>query len=270
MTEMNPNPFAYHIIRYTPNLIRDEWVNIGVVIHDPGAGRFRVRLIEEEAEYARVRRLHPTANEGLLRGVGPMLEDMLSGHNGDLAAWIAKLDRVLSNAVQFSPQTGLLAEDLDAELDRLYSNHVAPPRARESAATGAESRSGIRAKANQVFRITGLWPKLQRSVRVAEFTNEGDPLHLDYSYRRNGTVGFIHSLALTRDPAQAKVLAYTADAIRSRLEKTEFVAITEIEPQPQGNDRHKFVTGLLQEEDIKIVPLSRLPAWAHQLRPTVH
>jgi hypothetical protein len=270
VVETNSNPFAYHVIRYTPNLIRDEWVNIGVVIHDPASGKFRVRAIEEEAEYARVRRLHPAANETLLRGVGPMLEDSLRDHTGDLHEWIAKLDRTLSNAVQFSPQTGLLADDLDAELDRLYSSHVAPPRARAATAGVAETRSGIRAGANQVFRVAGLWPKLERSVRVDKFTYSGDPLRLDYSYRRNGTQGFIHSLALTRDPAQAKVLAYTADAIRSKFERTEFIAITEVEPHPEGNDRHKFVTGLFEKEKIQIVPLSRLPAWAHQMRPVVH
>jgi hypothetical protein len=247
---MNSNPLAYHVIRYTPNLIRDEWVNIGVVLHNPAEGKFRVRLIEEEAEYARVRRLHPAANETLLRGVGPMLEDSLNEHNGELDAWIAKLDRTLYNALQFSPQKGLLADDLDAELDRLYASHVAPPRARASVTGAAESRSGIRAGANQVFRISGLWPKLERSVRVDQYTYSGDPLRLDYSYRRNGTQGFIHSLALTRDPAQAKVLAYTADAIRGRFEKTEFIAITEIEPHPEGNDRHKFVTGLFEKEKI--------------------
>ena len=270
MAEMNSNPFAYHIIRYIPNLIRDEWVNIGVVLHDPAAGKFRVRLIEEEAEYTRVRRLHPAANESLLRGIAPLLEDSLGAHSGDLAEWIAKLDRTLSNAVQFSPQTGLLAEDLDAELDRLYASHVAPPHPRASVPGAAETRSGIRSGANQVFRIAGLWPKLERSVRVDQFTYSGDPLRLDYSYRRNGTQGFIHSLALTRDPAQAKVLAYTADAIRGRFEKTEFMAITEVEPHPEGNDRHKFVTGLFEKEKIQIVPLSKLPAWAHQMRPQVH
>jgi hypothetical protein len=105
---------------------------------------------------------------------------------------------------------------------------------------------------------------------VAEFTYKGDPLRLDYSYRRNGTRGFIHSLALTRDPAQAKVLAYTADAIRAKIEKVEFVAITEIEPRPEENDRHRFISGLFQEEGIELVPLSRLPAWSHQIRPQVH
>jgi hypothetical protein len=270
MNETDLNPFAYHVIRYTPNLVRDEWVNIGVVLQEPGEGKFRLRLIEEESEFARLRRLHPTADEALLRGLPAFLENSLGEHRKELAAWVAKLDQTMSNAVQFSPQKGLLAADLDAELDRLYSDHVAPPRKRAATSETAGSRSDIRIRANQVFRTVGLWPKLNRGVRVDQYTSEGDPLRLDYSYRRNGTMGFIHSLALTRDPAQAKVLAYTADAIRATIElKTEFAAITEMEPRPEENDRHRFVAGLLTEKGIPLVPLSRLPAWAHQLRPLI-
>jgi hypothetical protein len=271
VTETNLNSFAYHVIRYTPNLVRDEWVNIGVVLQEPVEGKFRLRLIEEEAEFARLRRLHPTADETLLRGLPQFFENSLGEHKKELAAWIAKLDQTLSNSLQFSPQKGLLAADMDVQLERLYSNHVALPRRSAAAAETAGSRSDIRIRANQVFRTVGLWPKLNRGVRVEQYTSEGDPLRLDYSYRRNGTLGFIHSLALTRDPAQAKVLAYTADAIRANIKelKTEFAAITEVEPRPEENDRHKFVAGLLAEKGIPLVPLSRLPAWAHHLRPLI-
>ena len=47
---------AYRLIRYTPSLIRDEWLNLGVLLVDPAGKRARVRLIEEPEEYARVRR----------------------------------------------------------------------------------------------------------------------------------------------------------------------------------------------------------------------
>ena len=56
----------YRILRYTPNLIRDEWVNIGVLLLDPASGRVRQRWLEEPADYARLRRLHPAADEDLL------------------------------------------------------------------------------------------------------------------------------------------------------------------------------------------------------------
>ena len=126
--------------------------------------------------------------------------------------------------MQLSPQKGLLAEDLDAELDRLYRDQVEPPRdGRRS--EDLSTRNAIRTRANQVFRTAGIWPRLERRVRVDEFTYAGDPMRLDYAYRRNGTRGFVQALPLGRDPGQAKVLAFTADAIRAKLAKTEFLAV---------------------------------------------
>ena len=29
---------SYYVVRYQPNLIRDEWVNIGVLLLDPASG----------------------------------------------------------------------------------------------------------------------------------------------------------------------------------------------------------------------------------------
>src|SRR5260370_19787462 len=75
---------AYRILRYTPNLVRDEWVNIGVLLFDPQTGERRLRLIEEQDEYNRVRRLHPQADENLLRKLRDDLEDRFqsAGPNG--------------------------------------------------------------------------------------------------------------------------------------------------------------------------------------------
>ena len=52
-----------------------------------------------------------------------------------------------------------------------------------------------------------------------------------------------------------------------KVEKTEFIAITEMELRPEENKRHQFISGLFKEKEISLVPLSRLPVWAHQLRP---
>jgi hypothetical protein len=270
MAEIDLHSCAFHIIRYMPNLIRDEWLNVGVVIHDPVENRFRVRIIDEAPEFARLRRLHPATDEGLLRSLASLLDSTLAEHSDALAAWIAKLDQTLSNALQFSPQKGVLASDIDSELERLYHDHVEPPRVRAAPLTEVfATRSTIRAKADEVFHSTGLWEKLTRSVRVADYTFAGDPLRLDYSYRRNGTRGFIQTLALARDPSQSKILAYTADAIREKISSTEFIAITETEPQTKDNERDKFVAGLLAQKQIPIVPLSRLATWAHQMRPLI-
>ncbi len=266
---------AYHVVRYLPNLVRDEWVNIGILLFDPASGRILRRMIEEPGEFARVRRLHPGADEELLRRLPEEFDGQFAAGadpgmagKGLAAMNLERLEQTLSNAVQLSAQKGLLAADLDAELDRLYRDHVEPPRYSrvfEDLAT----RNAIRTRANQVFRSTGIWPRLERRIRVAEFTFAGDPLRVDYAYRRNGTRGFVQALPLGRDPAQAKVLAFTADAIRAKIPRSEFIAVTEVEPHPQDNPRHRFVTGLLEERQIPVVPLARLADWAFQLRPAL-
>jgi len=267
-TAQTLRPCAYHVVRYTPNLVRDEWVNIGILLFEPASGRLLQRLVEEPAEFARVRRLHPTADEELLRRLSDDFATQSAAAGGNAKTYIARLEQTLSNTVQLGPQKGLLAEDLEAELDRLYRDHVEAPR-HGRLAEDLTSRNGIRARASQVFRGTGIWPRLERRLRVDEFTYTGDPLRLDYGYRRNGTRGFVQALSLSRDPGQAKVLAFTADAIRQKVTHPEFVAITEVEPHPQENPRHRFVLGLLEAREISVVPLSRLAEWSYRLRPTL-
>src|SRR5882762_4788933 len=110
---------AYRILRYTPNLVRDEWVNIGVLVFDPKTGERRLRLIEEQDEYNRVRRLHPQADETLLRALRDDLEDRFksesesaNGSKGGSGNWqqlLGKWDDTLSNALQLAPQKGVFA-----------------------------------------------------------------------------------------------------------------------------------------------------------------
>jgi len=272
MAGENLREFVYRVVRYTPNLVRDEWVNIGVILED-GAGRGtprrQARLIEENAELARVRRLHPSADETLLRGLAAEFDARLTGDdNGAAEVYLRRLEDSLSNALQFSPQKAVLAEDFDAELDRLYQTHVSPPRGARGGLL-ENTRAWIRARLSDVFRRRGVLARMEKGVRVEEFTQPGDPLRIDYSYRSNGTRGFLHAISLARDPAQAKVLAYTAERIRARVPKTEFTAVLEVEPARE-NPRHQFVARLFEEQQIAMVPLNRIEKFAEELRVRVN
>ena len=265
---------AYRILRYTPNLVRDEWVNIGVLLFNPRTGERRLRVIEEEEEYRRVRRIHPGADELVLRALRDDLEDRFqsaatsgtTGNTGDWQRLLAKWDDTLSNALQLAPQKGVFAADLDAELERLYADHVAPQRT--ASRVGAPgSRANLRSYCSQVFRQARLWDRLQKSVRAEEFTFPGDPMRLDYSYRRNGTRGFVQTLSVTRAPADAKLLAYTAERISAKASlKTEFAAVTDVELKTE-NDRHRFVRDTLRDVGIEPIPLEGFAVWVNKLKP---
>ncbi|HVB32859.1 MAG TPA: DUF3037 domain-containing protein [Patescibacteria group bacterium] len=269
MPEPESNAYSYWVVRYTPNLVRDEWLNVGVLLLDPARPRFGARFIEESAEFGRVRRLHPNSDETILRALERHFEAVVEGAE-DPRAYLTKLGETLSNVVQLSPERGLLAESFEEELDRLYQQHVAPPRRVGAAARWiAGTRAAILGRVNDVLRRAGLAGRVERRVRIDEFTYQGDPLRLDYAYRRNGTRGFVQALSLERDASQAKVLAYTAERIREHLTSTEFTVITETVPQ-EGNDRHQFFARLLGDQRISVVPLGQLEPWANELRAHLH
>src|SRR6266851_2581383 len=264
MPDETLQPCAYHVVRYQPNLIRDEWVNIGVLLLDPAAGRVRQRWLEEPADLVRLRRLHPAADEELLLRLPAEFDRQFAGREMEAEAILEKFDETLSNAVQLAPRKGLLARDPDAELDRLFREQVEPLRETRRGVVEIRTRSDVRARAADFFRTEKILRLMQRGVRIEEFTAPGDPMRIDFSYRRNGTRGFVHSVALGRDPGQAKLLAYTAGAIRERVNHTEFLAVP-----ARGNVRDQFVSGILAESDIRVVPLADLRKWAHDVAPVL-
>jgi hypothetical protein len=263
--------FEYRILRYTPNLVRDEWVNIGVLLFDTSTRERRLRVIEDEEEYRRVRRIHPNADEAVLRGLRENLEDRLQSapvilDGGTWPQLLEKWENTLSNALQLAPEKAVLSGDLDAEMERLYADHVAPQQ--PPARIGVPgSRAQIRSYCSQVFRQARLWDRIERSFRASEFTFPGDPMRLDFSYRRNGTRGFVHTLSVTRAPSDAKLLAYTAERVLAKSTlKSEFAAVTDI-PLEDGNDRHRFVRDTLRDVGIEPIPLDHFAVWVAKLKP---
>jgi hypothetical protein len=283
--------FVHRIVRYAPSPLRDEWVNIGVLLFDPKTGERRLRLIEEEEEYHRVRRLHPQADESLLRALRDDLESRFESaapglatspagggkqvtyfaDNGDHPGpgeWLhllEKWDRTLSNALRLADPKATQADDLDLELARLYDDRVAVPQGKGRAGL-LGSCANLRSHCSQIFHTAKIWNRLEKSVHASQFTFPGDPMRFDYGYRRNGTRGFVHTLSVTRAPADAKTLAYTAE----RIEKGgrfpwEFTAVTDV---PLGDsDRHRFVRETLRNAGVESVPREGFAVWVAKLRP---
>ena len=269
--------FVSHILRYTADVIRDEWLNIGVLVFDLSAGRHIARLIEEEKEFARIRRLQPHADEEAIRRMREHLDDHFSelvrqfrtetaGSPKDFQRLIEKWEGTLSNGIQLAPQKGAYARDLEAEADRLYSEHVGLERGRTRVGAPG-SRATIRDYCSQVWRSAGLWQKIEKSLRVAEFTYPGDPMRIDYAYRHDGTRGFVQTISVSRSPMACKEYAHTVQYIAPRAAfKSEFTAVTDI-PLDNGNLRHRFVRDTLRDAGVVTVPMEGFASWVPKLKP---
>jgi hypothetical protein len=243
-------------------------------------GALRLRLIQDQEEYARIRRLQPRANEDTLRGFRDHLEERFADYLSDLRArqgqqvhagealqrLVEDWNATLSNGLQLAPQKGVYAENLDIELERLYADHVAPPqRVMRVGAPG--NRAMIRNYCSQVWKSGGLWDRLERAVRVSEFTFPGDPMRIDYSYRRNGTRGYVQCLSVSRAPADCKLYAYTAARIAARgAFASEYAAVTDVPLSPE-NERHRFVRDTLRDAGIEPIAMEGFAVWVAKLKP---
>ena len=269
MTEPRDEPkstFRYRILRYVPDIVRDEWVNIGVLLEEVHGSRRVMRLIQNEAELARVRRIHPNVDEELLRTLPDEFDARLRGANAEVSLFLDKLEQNMSNLLQFGPQKGVFADNFDEELDRLYYVQVSPPL--RKAGKNLQSRRDImRAKLNDVFRRHRILDKLVHNVPIEGFTHPGDPMKLDYGYQ-NGARGFIQTVSLSRDIQAAKVLAYTAGRIHARDSEAKITAITE--DAWDGNRWHQFVENTFAEQKIEVVPMNRVEEFAAKLRLSLH
>jgi len=128
----------------------------------------------------------------------------------------------------------------------------------------------MRSYCSQVFRQARLWDRIEKFIPTEEFTFPGDPMKLDYGYRRNGTRGFVHTLSVTRAPAGAQNLAYVVSRMAAKAPwKLEFAAVTDVELE-SGNVRHLFVRDTLRDAGIEPVPLDHFAVWVNKLKPTIH
>jgi hypothetical protein len=94
-------------------------------------------------------------------------------------------------------------------------------------------------------------------------------MRIDRSYRRNGTRRFLHTLAVSRAPGDAKGIAYKTERTAPKASlKTEFAAITDVDLAEQ-NDRHRFVHRTLPDAGVEPIPLRHFTVWAAKLKPMI-
>lgn len=257
----------FYLLRYVPNIVRGEFVNIGVLVFDPAANRLHApRLLEN---FRRVRRLHPWADLDVLAALEKQIAEDAPADGGSLPAYLERLQQ-FSNVLEFTEPKAVLTADPESELDRLYDTYVAEPHYPMRLAAAVErSRAWIRSQLNAALRRAGLWEKLDRSVRVEQYTHRGDRFRFDFGYRRNGNLGFLQTIALEREVDRAKVLAYTVERIRARLTAEQLTAsctaIVEAGPSPE-NETAELAGRILAEQEIGLVPVAQLDSFVADLR----
>src|SRR5437867_4926673 len=127
-----PQRFQYAVLRYVPNVIRDEAVNVGVVVRDLEREEFEYRFLPRSAT---VRKLAPQADQQIVNNFSRQLavarradRPILGVGHPKNVDFFAHASREFTGNLQFSEVRGLLADDLRSAVNRIYSDYVAEPR----------------------------------------------------------------------------------------------------------------------------------------------
>jgi len=253
------------VVRYAPDAVKGEFVNVGVVLLNGATGAADVQFTRD---WRRVRCLDPMADTEMLESVEAELRERLRAGGADRERILHLLKDSFANALQVSAPKGLLSDAPRKELPRLleiYAGRMRRGRPHETA-----GRAAMVKRMRGAFEQAGVWPAMFKDVRVAQYTHPGDPLRIDCGYRPNGVLKFFHAVSLATDVDAAKILAFSYPQVRegvARVEgcQTELTAI--IEPGLQREDQEvAFAMEMLQRNAIHIAGTDELPRLAEAAR----
>jgi hypothetical protein len=260
-----PEPCEFMLVRYAPDPVKGEFVNIGVVLLESGAGR-GFTGVRFTRDWRRVRCLDPEADLEVLDRLEADLRGELAGAAREQVLHL--MQQSFSGALQVTAATAVLAADPAGELDRLAELYLATSRAESR--RDASGRQVVLGQMRAAFEQAGVWKAMKKRIAAADYTRPGDPLRIDCGYQPNGTVRMFHALSLTTDVDAAKVLAFTFPRLAAGMQKQERVgaeltAIVE-DQLDRSDDEVAFALETLAASSILVAPARELPGLAERAR----
>lgn len=264
----------FFLVRYVPDAVKNEFVNIGVVLREQGhAERTEVRFTRD---WQRVRCIDPEADVPMLEALEVEVRRRLGEAGTDPLPVMKAIEDSFSNAVQMTESKGCLAESIPAELEQLMRLYVEPQkRERESRRSG---RAAILTTMRSQFERAGVWELMRKRIAAADYTRAGDPLRIDCGYRPNGVVRMFHAVSLDGDVEMAKVLAFSAPAMAAgvaKVERAQLELTAIVEPlaatKGKGEDedrtaQYRFGVETMEQQSIRVLTTSDLPRVAAAAR----
>jgi hypothetical protein len=262
----------FHLLRYVPDAVRNEYVHIGVILREQGSrDAAEVRFTRD---WRRVRCLDPDADTVLREGMESELRRrFLAEPDGNL---MRLLNESLSLSVQMTEAKAYLAESLPAGMEELMRLYVEPPpRERVPRLSG---RAAIQARMRTEFERAGVWELMRKRIAAAEYTRPGDPLRIDVGYRPNGLIRMFHAVSLEPGVEMAKVLAFSSAGLHAgveRVEKAQLELTAVIEPaaklgatgeEPERLEMYRFGVETMEEHQIRVLTTSDLGRVAETAR----
>jgi hypothetical protein len=273
--------FEFFQVRYVPDTVKNEFVNIGVMVREAAEDRGGETLVRFTRDWQRVRCLDPDADTSMLERLETDLRQRLASTDEGAKPFLVQMLDSWSNTLQISDAKACLAENLAAAMDTQMKFFVERRKREAIPVSRGSGREAIRRLMQREFERVGVWELLRKRIKAATYTQPGDPLRIDCGYRPNGVIRMFHAVSLRTDAESAKVLAFSVTGLREgirREEKAELELTAIIEPlgawpgktaekdnvevDGDQSDEYRFAVSTMEREAIRVLTTERLPGIA--------
>lgn len=262
----------YFLLRYVGNVVRQEFVNIGLVITESGGDGGGFAGVHFTGDWRRARALDPNVDTEVLEALGREVEQRL--RNVDQRAQVLhQMMDSYSNAVQLSPIWRCSAEDPEKELRQLASSLVEAPVLWSGEAEPSARMSGrrwLRAQMSAAFRSAGVWDLMTKDLPASPYTNETDDFTFDFGYAVQDGVKLFHAVSLVDVGQDSRMFPLRVAKIRPKmmeLRKAKPVFTAIVEDRYEEQDRAvRTVLAFMKDEEIRVARVREMGEIAQMAR----
>ena len=256
----------FFLLRYVPHALRQEFVNIGVLMVEDGANGNVLTDVRFAKDWRRVRGLDPQVDVNVIEA---LLHDIRRevGEVRDRATLLKKLEDQFSNVIQISAPMRVLAASPAEEIETLASMFV--DESKVAATRVLTGRGRILGAMRDAFDQVGV-AKLVLPVPVEPYTKAGDPFTFDFGYRVGSEMKLFHAVSLKVNVDSAVMLAARYPKIAPVMAKvtgaTPGLTAVIDDDLDRGAEAVQFALGMMEEERIRVAVAAEMPAIAEAAR----
>ena len=251
--------FEFFLLRYVPHAVRQEFVNIGILMVEAGASGSVFADVRFAKNWRRVQRLDPQADveviEALLREIRAEV-----GEIKDRAMLLRRMEDSFSNVIQLSAPMQVVTATPAAEIETLASIFV--DEAIVSSVRVATGRRRILEAMRAAFQQAGV-AKLVKPVPVAPYTKLGDPFKFDFGYNTGTEIKLFHAVSLKAGVEAAVTLAARfpkiAPVMATMMARAPGLTAVIDDDLDRGQEAVQFALGMMEDERIRIAAAAEMP-----------
>jgi hypothetical protein len=264
----------FYVLRYFPYVMREEFVNIAVLLFEPQANGFRFADLRMTSDWRRVYCLDKHVDIEVLQGLEPYIRTQLQ-HSQDVGLLPRKFEDSFANMIQISSRKVCLAAEPAQELDKLTSIYLEEPQPESlpAAARPKNEHAMILAGIEDAFTRAGIWGLRIEKTLAAEYTKKkGDRLVFDFGFVIGSEVRFFQPVPLKTNFNQAIAINIAhhfpkvADCIHARNGARASLSAVIADDLDRTNADIEFAVDAFKDNNVRVFTVAEMPSIAGETR----